>query len=714
MSELNEWVGIVERILFISKEKDFYIFVMSQDGGPQKVTVKGSGPAVTVGERIRVHGKWVQHHKYGRQIAAQAWQILVSDTLEGTKRFLASSYIPGMGPVLAQRIVDTFGNKAMDILQNEPERLLQIEGMGKQKLESIRKALADKERDYQVALDLEQHGISGKYAIHLINAYESHVLEVLKTDAYRLIQDIQGIGFIVADKIALAYGMDTHHKKRICAALYYVLEGETYNGNVCVPQELLIQETVKLLHVEEAVVADTLTSLVEGQFLKTEEYQHQVYVYLIEKYCEEVAVARRIREMSKIRDKNMCGVELFLKTWQKESDFTLAKEQQQAVKASVRSPILVITGGPGTGKTTIIQAVIKLAEQRQERIALCAPTGRAAKRLHEATSHKAETVHRLLGANGKSFEYDEDNLLSVDLVIVDEVSMLDMNMCYHLFQALPEGCRCIFVGDADQLPSVGVGRVLHDLIRSEQIPVVRLKTIFRQKNGGRIVTNAHLINQGQFPICNEDSEFTWIEVDSEEEGAAQITALYGEIMKKEDDLFSVQVLSPMYKNPCGVDNLNALIQEKYNPSQPNKSEYCTEKWTFRVGDKVMQRQNNYDEGIFNGDMGTVFSVQAERVFVRFAERDVSYTRKDISQITPAYATTVHKSQGSEYGTVILAFVNSQYIMLQRNLFYTAVTRAKKRVILVGMEAAIQRAVANVRNNQRYTLLAERLRGKELW
>ena len=376
----------------------------------------------------------------------------------------------------------------------------------------------------------------------------------------------------------------------------------------------------------------------------------------------------------------------------------------------------VITGGPGTGKTTVVQTIIRLAEQEGLRILLCAPTGRAAKRLAETTQRKAKTIHRLLVPDGhvgamQVFEYNETKMLPADLVIVDEVSMLDMEMMYHLLSALKPQCRCILVGDADQLPSVGAGAVLHDIIASGQVPVVRLDTIFRQKEGGRIVTNAHLINSGRLPVVNEDTEFRFVEIDNEADGAERISALYNSELLETGDKFAVQVLSPMYKNPCGVDNLNQLIQERFNPPAEGKAELKGKNVVFRVGDKVMQKHNDYEKGVFNGDMGEIFAIQKDMVYVRYPEQDVKYEGQEVDEITLAYAITVLKSQGSEYHTVIMVLVNSHAIMLQRNLFYTAVTRAKRKVILVGTKRAVQTAVQNQRTSRRFTLLIPRLQGE---
>lgn len=570
-----------------------------------------------------------------------------------------------------------------------------------------------------IAYDLEQHGVAGRYAGRLLQKYGDDVKYVLTEEPYRMIHEIDGFGFKTADQIALAYGMDRQSPQRLGAGLAYVLQTMTQNGHVCIPDSELVRRAAFLLQADALGLHDILQDTVDMGQLRTADFEGTVYVYTPEAYEEEEAIAGRIREMTEMKPLSMkTHVQLFLDRWQDSCHFELADKQREAVEKSLQSGMTVITGGPGTGKTTVVQTIIRLAEQEGLRILLCAPTGRAAKRLAETTQRKAKTIHRLLIPDGhvgrvQSFEYNETKLLPADLVIVDEVSMLDMEMMYHLLNALKPQCRCILVGDADQLPSVGAGAVLHDVIASETVPVVRLDTIFRQKEGGRIVTNAHLINNGRLPVVNEDLEFRFVEIETEADGATQISALYRSEVGETGDEFAVQVLSPMYKDPCGVDNLNQLIQERLNPPVQGKGELKGRHMIFRVGDKVMQKHNDYEKGVFNGDIGQIFAVQHDMVYVRYPEQDVKYEGAEIDEITLAYAITVHKSQGSEYHTVIMALVNSHSIMLQRNLFYTAVTRAKRKVILVGTKRAVQTAVQNQRTSRRFTLLIPRLQGELL-
>ena len=711
--------GIAERILFEASDSDYRVFRLHDESDDTTYTVTGHGTKPLVGDRLEVKGHWVQHKRYGRQFAADGWSRVIPESVDGIERFLGSGAVKGMGPALAHRVVARFGKDTMKILEKDAQRLLEIEGIGPQKLAVITESFYEEKQINDIAYDLEQHGVAGRYAGRLLQKYGDDVKYVLTEEPYRMIQEIDGFGFKTADQIALAYGMDRQSPQRLGAGLAYVLQTMTQNGHVCIPDSELVRRAAFLLQADALGLHDILQDTVDMGQLRTADFEGTVYVYTPEAYEEEEAIAGRIREMAAMKPLSMkTHVQLFLDRWQDSCHFELADKQREAVEKSLQSGMTVITGGPGTGKTTVVQTIIRLAEQEGLRILLCAPTGRAAKRLAETTQRKAKTIHRLLIPDGhvgkvQSFEYNETKLLPADLVIVDEVSMLDMEMMYHLLNALKPQCRCILVGDADQLPSVGAGAVLHDVIASETVPVVRLDTIFRQKEGGRIVTNAHLINNGRLPVVNEDLEFRFVEIETEADGATKISALYRSEVEETGDEFAVQVLSPMYKDPCGVDNLNQLIQERLNPPVQGKGELKGRHMIFRVGDKVMQKHNDYEKGVFNGDIGQIFAVQHDMVYVRYPEQDVKYEGAEIDEITLAYAITVHKSQGSEYHTVIMALVNSHSIMLQRNLFYTAVTRAKRKVILVGTKRAVQTAVQNQRTSRRFTLLIPRLQGELL-
>lgn len=709
--------GIAERLLFEAPDSDYRVFRLHDEDDDATYTVTGHGTKPLVGDRLEVKGHWVQHKRYGRQFAADGWSRIIPESVEGIERFLGSGAVKGLGPALAHRVVTAFGKDTMKILERDPQRLLEVEGIGSKKLAVITESFYEEKQVNDIAYDLEQHGVAGRYAGRLLQKYGDDVHYVLTEEPYRMIAEIDGIGFKTADQMALAYGMDRQDPQRLSAGLTYVLQTMTQNGHVCIPDTELVRRAAFILQADALGLHDILKEAIEVGQLCTADFQGTVYVYTPEAYEEENYIAQRIQEMAAMKPLPMkTHVQLFLDRWQDSCHFELADKQREAVEKSLGSGMTVITGGPGTGKTTVVQTIIRLAEQEGLRILLCAPTGRAAKRLAETTQRKAKTIHRLLIPDGRQgrvqvFEYNETKLLPADLVIVDEVSMLDMEMMYHLLSALKPQCRCILVGDADQLPSVGAGAVLHDIIESGQVPVIRLDTIFRQQEGGRIVTNAHLINSGRLPVANEDQEFRFVEIEDETQEAEKISALYNSELLETGDKFAVQVLSPMYKNPCGVDNLNELIQSRFNPPAEGKGELKGRNVIFRVGDKVMQKHNNYEKGVFNGDMGEIFAIQKDMVYVRYPEQDVKYEGQEVDEITLAYAITVHKSQGSEYHTVIMVLVNSHAIMLQRNLFYTAVTRAKRKVILVGTKRAVQTAVQNQRTSRRFTLLIPRLQGE---
>lgn len=709
--------GIAERLLFEAPDSDYRVFRLHDEADDATYTVTGHGTKPLVGDRLEIKGHWVQHKRYGRQFAADGWSRIIPESVDGIERFLGSGAVKGLGPALAHRVVAAFGKDTMKILERDPQRLLEVEGIGPKKLAVITESFYEEKQVNDIAYDLEQHGVAGRYAGRLLQKYGDDVHYVLTEEPYRMIAEIDGIGFKTADQMALAYGMDRQDPQRLSAGLTYVLQTMTQNGHVCIPDAELVRRAAFILQADALGLHDILKEAIEVGQLCTADFQGTVYVYTPEAYEEENYIARRIQDMAAMKPLPMkTHVQLFLDRWQDSCHFELADKQREAVEKSLESGMTVITGGPGTGKTTVVQTIIRLAEQEGLRILLCAPTGRAAKRLAETTQRKAKTIHRLLIPDGRQgriqvFEYNETKLLPADLVIVDEVSMLDMEMMYHLLSALKPQCRCILVGDADQLPSVGAGAVLHDIIASGQVPVVRLDTIFRQQEGGRIVTNAHLINSGRLPVVNEDPEFRFVEIEDEAQGAEKISTLYNSELLETGDKFAVQVLSPMYKNPCGVDNLNQLIQGRFNPPAEGKGELKGKNVIFRVGDKVMQKHNDYEKGVFNGDIGEIFAIQKDMVYVRYPEQDVKYEGQEVDEITLAYAITVHKSQGSEYHTVIMVLVNSHAIMLQRNLFYTAVTRAKRKVILVGSKRAVQTAVQNQRTSRRFTLLIPRLQGE---
>lgn len=711
--------GTVDNIVFQSNDSAYIVLRLTGDT-KEKITVTGYFPAPLIGEDIRVTGKWIVHKRFGRQFSAQGYIRVLPTTEKGIEKFLSSGFIKGLGPALAKRIVQAFGKDTLQILENEPERLHSVSGIGDKKLEQIITAFSQEHQLRDITLLLESHGISGRYATKIISAYGDDSQYIIENEPYRMIRDIEGIGFKIADHIAISLGAEQDADDRIANGIHYILDIIGQEGHTCVPEDHLIEKAAKLLYVDASLVSENLGEQIRYEQLATAYYQGTTFIYPYRFYEAEVSVATRLRELKKMKPmRSSLHVQTFLTRWQDSHQIKLGSEQIEAAAQAVSSGVLVITGGPGTGKTTVVQSIIDAVGQETENIHLCAPTGRAAKRLTEASGREALTIHRLLVPNGmknniQQFEFNENNQLSADVVIVDEMSMIDLSLMYHLLQALPDHCRLVMVGDADQLPAVGAGAVLYDIIRSEAIPVIRLSEVFRQAEEGSIVLNAHRINHGLLPIIKSDGDFQFHEIENEAETAQYITEVYRkELEKSDNNLFDVQVLSPMHRQVCGVENLNSLLQQTINPLMTGKPELIDGTVVYRVGDKILQKKNNYMKGVFNGDIGIIWAIQNNVVMVRFMEQDVRYERPELDEITLAYAMTVHKSQGSEYKTIIMALVNSHYIMLQRNLLYTAVTRAKKNVILVGTKKALQYAAQNARKTKRFTLLAERLREEEL-
>ena len=708
--------GVVENITFQGQD-DYVVFRLKTEAG--MVVVAGKTGAPLPGEEVEISGIWTMHAKYGRQFRGEALRRILPATLPAIERFLASGAVKGIGPAMAQRMVARFGLKTLDILEREPRHLLEIEGIGPKKLAMIVESFGAKAELRDLMFFLESRSIPGAYARRIHAVYGADAVEVIEADPYRLAEEVDGIGFRIADRIALACGAQREDFARIVAGIRYALLGTADAGHTCVPEDVLIQAAAKELGTDSYAVAQVLSQLLRQGSLAMEDAGPGTLIYPDHLYHAERMVAQRLiqlRDTAKpLREADVDGLTA---SFEKDRSLQLAPSQKAAVSAAGKHGVLVMTGGPGTGKTTTVQAVLNALSQQGCKIVLAAPTGRAAKRLSEATGREAQTVHRLLEATGNRggramFGRNEENPLDADAVIIDEVSMMDILMMYYLLRAVPKGCRVVLVGDVDQLPAVGPGSVLKDIIRSETVPVVRLTEIFRQAGQSPIVTNAHRINRGQFPDVRTSRDFQLREADDDEAAARLVVDLCSQELEREgvDVRRDVQVLSPMHRLACGVENLNKLLQAALNPPSPYKSELSSGGRIFRVGDKVMQTRNDYDKGVFNGDIGLVADMDDEMVLIRYPDGDVPYDRSEMDALTPAYAMSVHKSQGSEYPIVILTLVSGHYIMLQRNLLYTAITRARRRVILVGSSAALGTAVGNDRTRRRHSLLAERLRGE---
>ncbi|MDL2280933.1 ATP-dependent RecD-like DNA helicase [Selenomonadales bacterium OttesenSCG-928-I06] len=718
---LIELAGIVERITYQNSDSNFTVFKLKVEKVTQLTTVVGNVPAPLIGENLLVYGTWVEHNRFGKQFKAVHYDKIVPTTKNSIEQYLASGVIKGIGPSLASRLVKHFGTKVLDIIESEPERLSSIPGFGRKKIELIKSSYAETANLKDINLFLNEQGISSSFANKIYAAYGNDAVDVIKSNPYRLIADIKGIGFFLADKIALSLGIEKEHPARIKAGIDFSLLQTSLRGHCFLPEDLLVRDTAKLLSLSAEEVREEIKLNIANNKLYTEDYQGVNLIYFKPLYIAEKEVANNLlclKENAKELE-NIDSSEL-IDEWEKKEGIFLAKEQKNALLAALNNGVLVLTGGPGTGKTTIVKGIIDLFEEQGLKIMLAAPTGRAAKRLSMATTREALTVHRLLEASGQIeaqnepfFARDEYNLLDADVIIIDEISMMDIVLMSYFLKAVPLGCRVVLVGDADQLPAVGPGSVLKDIIRSNVINVVQLTEIFRQTEESLIVLNAHKINRGMLPDFKDFLDFQFREMPDDESIAREITKLCKTELVSEgfDVLSEVQILAPMHGYTCGVENLNKMLQNALNPStikDPFKKSKKVSGYILRTGDKVMQVRNNYLKKVFNGDIGFIISTDEERTIVRYSEDEIVYEKDEQDELTLAYAMSVHKSQGSEYGVIIMPLSLSHHIMLQRNLLYTAVTRAKERVILIGDKQALKIAVSNDRTRKRYSLLAERL------
>jgi exodeoxyribonuclease V alpha subunit len=725
--------GTVERITYYSEEDGYTVARFQPEGRSDLVTVVGNLMNANVGASLRLEGFWTTHPKHGRQFKVMNYQTVLPATVEGIRKYLGSGLIKGIGPVTARRIVKHFGLDTLDIIEHHPRRLREVLGVGKKRVEMVVRAWEEQQSIKEVMLFLQSHDVSTSLAVKIYKHYGDAALDVVREDPYRLARDIYGIGFLTADKIARKMGLPTDSPQRVAAGIAYVLSQLADEGNVYAPQGRLVKEATEILNVPADLVETGVIRLEEEEQVHREEITYTIQdqpgvaireekaVYLLPFYYGEVGVANRLRTLINVERSRLA----FYQTANWERVFAYLVErtsqplnarQQEAVRAALTNKVTVLTGGPGTGKTTTVRTIIQLLEARSRSYVLASPTGRAAKRLSEATGREAKTVHRLLEFSPqKGFQRNEDHPLEADIVIVDEGSMLDLLLTNHLLKAIDPTSHLLLVGDVDQLPSVGAGNVLRDIIASAQAAVVRLEEIFRQAEGSLIVANAHRINHGLMPLFAKGATdfFLFVEEDPERAADLVVDLVKTRIPRKfgYHPFDDIQVLAPMYRGAVGVSSLNVRLQEALNPPSLAKGERRVAGRVFRLGDKVMQTRNNYDKEVYNGDIGRVVRLDLENqiMAVRIDDRPVPYDFSDLDELVHAYAVSVHKSQGSEYPAVVVPVLTQHYLMLQRNLLYTAVTRAEELVVLVGTRKAIAIAVRNDKIAHRHTALDVRLR-----
>ena len=714
--------GTVDTIIFASQDNRFTVLKLSPEKLSTQITVTLNGIAPLIGQLLEIEGEWVKHPKFGQQFKATTYKTVAPTEISGIEKFLASGAINGIGPAMAKKIVAEFGEKTLEIIAKSPNELLKVPGIGKKTAEKISTSYLEQSELTEIMVWLENHGISNTYAGKIFAKYGSFAIDIMEKDIYRLFQDIEGIGFLTADKLAFNLGIQREDKRRIISGIDYALMQLCNNGHCCIPEMALVDKTAKILQVNNQIIFTILKERIDNGSLNTEVVGGETLIYPPYLYYAEKKVATRLLQLQQATEPlSEDNLSLFIKVWEKDNQIQLAQKQKEAIKACLHHGVLVLTGGPGTGKTTVIKGILSILKAQGLKIRLAAPTGRAAKRLSETTGQKALTIHRLLEANNLAqddnlqlgFSKDIDDQLDADVIILDEVSMVDIVLMHHFLNAVPDGCRIILVGDTDQLPAVGPGSVLKDIIRSQKIPAIRLDEIFRQAQTSMIIQNAHIINAGRLPdLRKQYSDFVFYELNDDTSITQKILDLCTKDLPHEgfDVLKDVQVLSPMHRFLCGVENLNLMLQEQLNPKK-NQDELKYSSQTFRIGDKVMHIRNNYQKNVFNGDIGFIQDINNEKLTVNYFDHIVTYEKNELNELTLAYASSVHKSQGSEYKVVIIPLSTSHYIMLQRNLLYTAITRAKQKVIIIGSKKALMTAIQSNRTQKRYTLLAERLAHK---
>lgn len=729
--------GVIESIVYNNESNGYTVARLRK--GRDLVTIVGYILLLNEGQSVRVTGEWVNHPEYGQQLKIESCSESLPSTIEGIEKYLASGLIEGVGPVTAKRLVEKFGADTLDIIEYNPERLTEVEGIGERKAAVIAEAFQEQRELRNVMVFLQTYGISPGNSIKIYKKYGQNAVNLIKENPYRLTVDVFGIGFKTADSIARNLGIDKTSRYRLMAGIKYVLtEYSGSGGHTYIPSEVLIEKGMELLGVDRDLLEESCISLALNKEIVMENIEDTTAVYLMPFYYSELGVSKRILELlSSGTDELKVDIEEEIKEYEAETGIELARQQKDAIRCAIKNGVAIITGGPGTGKTTIIKCIINIMEKKGKSVSLAAPTGRAAKRMTEATAREARTMHRLLemgyaeGQDNMVFLKDDSDPIDSDVIIIDEASMVDILLMNNLLKAIVPGTRLIIVGDVDQLPSVGAGNVLRDLIDSELIPVVRLTEIFRQSQESLIIVNAHRINKGDIPYLNEkDKDFFFIGASSQEE----TLKIMLELVKKRIPEFKegcdpqkyIQVLTPMRKGSCGVNNMNLRLQAILNPPSPDKDEKKVRDYVLRTGDKVMQIKNNYNmkwdratgngesegQGVFNGDLGYIEYIDNEdsRLSVVFDDdRTAVYDFTNCDELELAYAVTIHKSQGSEFPVVVMPAVWGPPMLMTRNLLYTGITRAKELVVIVGSKQVLGGMINNNRITRRFSGLGYRMK-----
>jgi exodeoxyribonuclease V alpha subunit len=714
--------GIVERITFESPTSGFRVIKVAVEGRPEWLAVVGSFPPTAVGARVRVRGRIEQDRTHGLQLRAESLVELAPKTLAGLEKYLASGLVKGVGEKLAKRIVSAFGLEALRVLDETPGRLREVEGLGEKRAAAVEKAWREQRALRDVMVFLQSHGASAALAIRVVRRYGNRAIETVSRQPYRLALDVRGVGFKTADRIAKAVGVAAGSPERLQAGVLQVLHDMTETGHVWSAREEVVERAAILLELGEDGEPDVqgrlgraLDAVVLGGHAVLEPGDAGITVYATDVHAAEVRLARRLAQIAEASVPPIAGVDRAMRAFESSARVELADEQRMAIEQAARQRVLVVTGGPGVGKTTILRAILSLLERAGVDVRLAAPTGRAAKRMTEATGKDATTLHRLLEFEPKTgaFKRSAARPLEAGAVVIDEASMLDLPMADALAQAIAPGTRLLLVGDVDQLPSVGPGAILRDVISSGVVPCVRLKHVFRQAARSLIVTNAHRINEGILPVTGDrsaDTDFFIVDRRDPERACETIVELVTSRIPHRfglDPVRDVQVLTPMNRGPSGASALNQALQAVLNPTGPALARGAR---VYRVGDKVMQLRNDYDKNVYNGDVGVVASIDSEEstMTARFEDREVAFDLADLDDMALAYACTIHKAQGSEYPAVVVPLLTTHFIMLTRNLLYTAVTRGKRLVVLVADPRALELALSDRRRDERRTHLAARL------